>query len=369
MTTGYVWDERYAWHDPGGFAWSAPPGSLLEPYPHLESPESKRRFAHLVEVSGLLVHLERVPPREASDEDLLRVHTPGYVSSIRARSADPHGGDAGDGATRFARGGFEIARLAAGGAIAATEAVLAGRVSNAYALVRPPGHHALPSQGLGFCIFGNVAIAAEWARARHGVERVAVVDWDVHHGNGSQAVYESDPRTLTISVHQDGLFPLGSGPLTSRGTGPGEGYAINVPMPAGCGNAAYAAAIERVAVPALRAFRPDLLMVSSGFDASLHDPLGRQSVTAAGFRELARLVREAAEELCGGRLVLVHEGGYSPFYVPYCGLAVLEELSGVSTGVTDPRGEADAQPAQALQPWQEAAIEEAAGLARALTSP
>ncbi|MGH7868736.1 MAG: class II histone deacetylase [Candidatus Dormibacteraceae bacterium] len=367
MRTGYVWPEQFVGHNSEKFSPYALPGSLfVESYSNFESLESKIRLAHLVEASGLLKHLDPLTAQEAEDEDLLRVHKRLYIESIRAQSGRPEGGDAGDGHTRFAHGGFEIARLAAGGAITATAAVLEGRVQNAYALVHPPGHHALLHQGLGFCIFANLAIAAEWARTHYEIRRIAVVDWDVHHGNGTQAIYEQDPDTLTISLHQDRLFPMNSGLMNERGSGRGHGYAINIPLPAGSGNDAYIATIERVVAPALRVFQPELILVASGFDACLHDPLGRQMLTVSGFRALAQHLRELANELTGGRLVLIHEGGYSPHYVPYCGLAVMEALSGMETDTQDPRLEFAGHHAQLLQPWQEEVIDQAAQLATEL---
>lgn len=367
MTTGYVWHDRYVWHNTGTSFGSAPPWSGVQPYSHFESPESKARFNSLVRVSGLIDSLKQIPARYATKEDLLRVHSEEYVDSIKARS-DNGGSDGTLDGTPFGAGSYEIASLAAGGTIAATEAVLTGAVDNAYALVRPPGHHAVRDSALGFCIFGNVAIAIEWARAVHGVERVAVVDWDVHHGNGTQSMFEADPDVLNISFHQDRLFPYDSGLITEIGIGAGEGSVINVPLPAGSGDGAYIKALSDVAAPAIRAFTPDIILVSSGFDASALDPLGRMAVTSHGYRNMTEQLRDVAADVCGGRLVMSHEGGYSPVYVPYCGLAVLEALSGVSTGVADPVVSALAAPsptARVTAP-QKAVIDEAAALARRL---
>ncbi|MEU0272197.1 class II histone deacetylase [Streptomyces sp. NPDC006307] len=361
MTTAYVWHERYGWYDTGNFH---PPGAggSLPPHPHYDSPEPRTRLASLVEASGLARHLVRITPGEATREDLLRVHTAAYVDRI-ARASAAGGGDAGDGWTPFGPGAYDIAALAAGGAIAATEAVLTGQAHNAYALVRPAGHHALPDTGMGWCVFANIAVAVARARARHGLERVAVVDYDVHHGNGTQDIFASDPGVLTVSVHQDGLFPFDSGHRHERGGGTAADTVLNVPLPAGSGNGAYAAAFSRVVVPAVRAFVPDLIIVASGFDASAADPLGRMGVSARGYRDLATQLLELAEDLCGGRLVMCHEGGYSPVYVPYCGLAVLEAMSGHTTDIVDPYADFyDARPYQELTPWQTTAIEQAAAL-------
>ena len=218
-----------------------------------------------------------------------------------------------------------------GGVIEAVDAVLGGKVDNAYALVRPPGHHAERDTGRGFCIFGNVALAAMHALEARDIPRIAVVDWDVHHGNGTQAAFYGDPRALTISIHQDRNYPFDSGFLTERGEGAGMGYNINVPLPPGSGHEAYLATIERVVAPALRAHEPGLVLVGCGFDASVADPLGRQMCFSETYREMTRIVKSLAGELSGGRLVMAHEGGYSTAYVPGCGLAVLEELSGHRT--------------------------------------
>ena len=367
---GYVWHELFGWHDTGthvGYLGSNPRAGL-QPFAHFESAESKTRMHELLAVSGLLDALVRVPARPATDDEILRVHTVQHLNRIVTESGLPKGGDAGDGVSPFGRGGADIARLAAGAAIAATDAVLDGRVDNAYALVRPPGHHATPTTGMGFCIFNNLAIALRHAQSR-GVRRVAVVDWDVHHGNGTQDVFFADPDVLTISVHQDNLFPPASGALTERGTGQGGGYNINVPLPAVSGDGAYVDTVTRVVVPALRVFQPELIMVSCGFDAGAMDPLAQMMVTAAGFRALATAVADAAQELCGGRLVMVHEGGYSPVYVPFCGLAVVEVLAGKTTGIGDPFGPSiAAYGGQDLQPHQRALIDRAAGMVAAAAS-
>jgi acetoin utilization deacetylase AcuC-like enzyme len=369
MATGFAWHERYAWHDTGRWAGLVPSGGLVQPYIHVENSETKSRLAGLLEVSGLLDQLTRLKIVPATREDVLRVHTVRHLDRIEEQSATLHGGDAGDGWSPFGTGSYEIALLAAGGTIAATSAVLTGAVDNAYALVRPPGHHAERDRGIGFCIFNNVAVAIEWARANHGVERIAVVDYDVHHGNGTQEIFYSDPNTLTISVHQNRLFPSDSGMRSERGAGAGEGFALNVPLPAGSGNGAYVTVFERIVLPALQAFRPELIMVASGFDASINDPLGRMLVTASGYRQLTKLLMVAAAELCSGRLVMSHEGGYSAEYVPFCGMAVLEEMSGRTTEVEHPfAGSWDDLPGQELEPWQSHEIEGALALLPLLES-
>ncbi len=352
MATGLVFHELYLWHNTWNFAQVFPPGLTVQPGEHAENPETKRRFKNLIEVSGLVEHLKLLKPRPATEDELARCHGRAHIANIRSIS-DAGYGDASQ-LTPLGKGSYEIAALAAGGAIIAAEAVVTGAVKNAYALVRPPGHHASVNTGMGFCLFGNAAVAIRHVQQVHGVRRVAMVDWDVHHGNGTQAIFYEDPSVLTISLHQDNLFPPNSGSRDQRGKGAGVGANLNVPLPPGCGPAAYVEAFETVVTPALERFRPDLIVVPCGFDASGVDPLGRMMMTSLGYRDLTRRIMALAERLCGGRLLMTHEGGYSATHVPYCGLAVLEELSGIATGIEDPWlplmqawGQMDLQPHQA----------------------
>jgi acetoin utilization deacetylase AcuC-like enzyme len=332
--TGWVWHERYAWHDARGLLDSLGREAVFEPEPSLESGNTKRRLRNLIDASGLLDELIAIGPRAASDQELRSVHAAEYVNRVRADSSD-RGGDAG-GSSPFGRWTYEIAALAAGGCLAAVDAVLDQAVTNAYALVRPPGHHAGPAGGCGYCIFSNVALTAVHLRHARGLERVAIVDWDVHHGNGTQAAFWTDPGVLSISLHQEDLYPPGTGTAEEIGEGAGAGTTINLPLPAGSGRAAYLAALDRVVVPALQRFGPDFILVACGLDASMNDPLGRMNLTSECFALMTERVKRAAASLCEERLVLCHEGGYSSAYVPYCGLAVVECLAGVRTDVVDP---------------------------------
>lgn len=361
MTTGFVFHELYLWHNTGNAAMFYPSSLTVQPGEHAENPETKRRMKNLLEVSGLIDHLVNIKPRPATYDELARFHTRAHIEKIRSMSA-AGGGDASE-LTPFGAGSFEIAKLAAGGAIVALEAVLRGDVANAYALIRPPGHHAVADLGMGFCLFGNAPIAIHHGRAVHGLGRVAVVDWDVHHGNGTQAAFYDDPQTLTISLHADNLYPPNSGGLAERGAGAGFSYNLNVPLPPGSGDGAYLDAVKRVVLPALQRFKPDLIVVACGFDASAADPLGRMMVTSDGYRQMTALLMGQANELCSGRMMMTHEGGYSAHYVPYCGLAVLEQLSGISSGVIDPfLTQFQGFGQQGLQPHQSAAIDAAAAL-------
>ncbi|GAA3893147.1 class II histone deacetylase [Saccharothrix violaceirubra] len=355
MATGYVYHELYGWHDTGTHASLLPADSRrgLEPYRHYENPDAKRRVHELVVVSGLVDKLTRLQPRPATDEELLLVHTPEHLR--RLAQANDTGGDGGDGGTPFGRGSFDIARLAVGGVIRSVEAVLDRRVRNAYALVRPPGHHAVAASGMGFCLLANIAVAVQVARRRRRVGRVAVVDIDVHHGNGTQAAFWEDPDVLTISLHQDRVFPPNSGFVTERGAGKGFGYNLNLPLPPGTGVGGYLEAVRRVVVPALRRHKPDLVMVAAGFDANAQDPLARMMLTPRGYREIARQVVKAADELCDGRVVCAHEGGYAAAYVPFCALALIEVLAAVEKPYPDPFG-FDNMGQQELQPHQLTAI-------------
>lgn len=360
MATGFVWHESYAWHDTGTHAGFLPAdGKVIQPDTHGEDPETKRRFRNLLEMSGLWEQLVQIKPRMAEDEDILRVHTERHLRHVREVSNNG-GGDIGV-ITVCASGSYEIAMLSAGGVLAAVDAVLNGTVENIYALVRPPGHHAMPDEAQGFCLFSNAAIAGRYAMAKHGLEKVAFVDWDVHHGNGTEAAYWNDSQGLTISVHQDRFFPADRGLIEQNGEGPGEGYNINIPLPPGSGVGAYIAAFEKVVVPALQRFRPELIIVPSGFDAGALDPFGRNMMHSEGYGELTGILLGLAGDLCNGRLVLCHEGGYSRATVPFYGLAVMEKLSGISTEVSDPylemvRGFA----CQDLQLHQQAVIDRAA---------
>jgi acetoin utilization deacetylase AcuC-like enzyme len=373
MATGFVFHERYLWHDTGRRAGSfaADAAGWFEPDLRAsENAEGKRRIRGLLEVTGLLDQLVRLDPRPATVEEVCRFHERSYVERIMRASAE-QGGDAGDGWTSFGKGSYEVALLAAGGVITTVDAVIDGTVGNAFALVRPPGHHAMPDSGRGFCIFGNAAIAAHHALAERGLPRIAIVDWDVHHGNGTEAAFYEDPRVLTISLHQDRSVGSSSGSVDDCGRGAGLGYNINIPLPPGCGTGAYAYAFRSVVVPALEAFAPELIIIASGLDASVSDPLGRMMMTPKGYGELTSMMLDIADRLCGGRLVVEHEGGYSEALVPFCALAIVEQLAGIQTECRDTPLHLmlDEMGHQELQPHQQDAIDRVAPLAQRLMAP
>jgi acetoin utilization deacetylase AcuC-like enzyme len=312
MKTAFLCDERVFWHAGGNYAFTLPAGDLVQPMAGglPENPETKRRLRNLIEVTGLLRELDATGADPATTEDLRRVHPADYLARFKA--------------------------LSAGLAIEALARVLTGRARNAYALTRPPGHHCLPDRPNGFCLLANGAIAIEAARAHAPGLRVAVIDWDVHHGNGTEAIYAADPDVLTISLHQDRNYPTDTGHASVRGEGAGLGANLNIPLPPGTGHRGYLAAFERLVIPALTRFRPDAILVACGYDAAAVDPLGRMLATAETFAQLARRTLDAADHLCGGRVAMLHEGGYSEAYVPFCGHAVLAEMAGSAIAAPDP---------------------------------
>jgi acetoin utilization deacetylase AcuC-like enzyme len=229
-------------------------------------------------------------------------------------------------------GSYEIATLSAGCAITAVDVVVRGTAKNAYALTRPPGHHAMHDEGMGYCIFNNIVIAVKYAREILGVKKILVVDWDAHHGNGTEDTFISDSDVLFISLHQDGLDPIGRGLVSDCGKGVGEGFTINIPLPAGSGDATYKYAFEQIVMPHAQRFNPELVMVSAGQDGNIFDPLARMMLSVAGYRYMTRELMK----LTNGRVVCIHEGGYCPAYVPICTHGIIEELSRKETDVGDP---------------------------------
>ena len=354
--TGFICHESYFWHDTGNGALFLPPGGLVEVDVHSENPATKRRVKNLLERSGYINHLVCIAPREATVEEIQYYHSLDYINRVKELS-DGAGGDAGEFAI-VGKGSYEIALLSVGGALEAVDAVMQNKVQNVYALIRPPGHHAEKDKGMGFCLFNNVAIAAFYARKKYGLKRIMIIDWDVHHGNGTQSAFYDDPEVLFISIHQEGNYPPGSGPAEDTGEGEGNGFNINIPLPAGTGNAGYLYAIEKIIEPVADQFKPELVLVSAGQDPSVFDPLARMMVTSDGFYEIATRIKRIAERHCQGRLVACHEGGYSAAYVPFCTLRVIEALSGIESGVEDPFLIAThGMPVNVLQDNQKEAVE------------
>ncbi len=355
-STGFYWHERCFWHDPGAIGVFASPGEFLQPQPASESPESKRRLKNLLEVSGLIDELAVGKPPAATREDLERFHTPRYLDELETGSQRGWG-DAGDCAP-YTAGSLAAVRQSAGLAIAALDDVAAGRRRNASALCRPPGHHAEADRGRGFCLLGNIPVAIMRARARGQVRRVAVLDWDVHHGNGTQSAFYDEPDVFSVSIHQAGNYPLDTGGFDEWGGRDAMGSNLNLPLPPGCGIGAYRHAMQRLVLPALAAFRPELIVVACGYDACGKDPLGKMLLNSAAFAEMTVQLKALAEAICDGRLAMIHEGGYSEGYVPLCGHAVIATLAGSANRVHDPQNaEIAAWAYQACQPHQRELIE------------
>ncbi len=349
--TGFFCDERCFWHAGGSYALTAPVGGFVQPLAAgglPENPETKRRLKNLLEVTGLLRELDHRSAPPAPEDDLQRVHNLDYLQEFK-RISDAGGGELGE-RTPFGAGGYEIAALSAGLATAALRSVLTGGHQNAYALTRPPGHHCLPAKPMGFCLLANLAIAIEAALAAGETERVAVIDWDVHHGNGTEAIFRERGEVLTISLHQENNYPWTTGAATERGAGAGDGANLNIPLPPGGGHELYLDAMDRIVSPAVRRFRPDAILIACGYDASGVDPLSRMLASADTFRQMTRRVLDLADDLCGGRLMMAHEGGYSEAHVPFCGHAVLQEMAGSTIDAGDAFGAriAAQQPTTAL---------------------
>ncbi len=290
--TGYLLDTRFLDHDTGPR--------------HPERPERLTALAGLFAGKSAPA-LERIDAREASEEELLAIHSAAHVAAVAASAGRAH--TSFDPDTPASPGSFLAARLAAGGALALVDAVCEGRIDNGFAALRPPGHHAEATRPMGFCLFNNVAVAARHLIRRHGMRRVLVVDWDVHHGNGTQHSFYDSADVFYASLHQYPFYP-GTGAVGEIGHGAGEGTTLNLPMPAGSGDDDYFAALREVLLPVGRAFDPDFVLVSAGFDAHAADPLAGMRLSAAAFGEFTNALQGLADDCAGGRLALLLEGGY-----------------------------------------------------------
>jgi acetoin utilization deacetylase AcuC-like enzyme len=293
--TGLVYHPQYLEHDMGAG--------------HPESPDRLRAVVARLEYSGVLSRLVRIEPFPASDEWITQVHTVSYVETLKRR-APTSGRVSLDPDTSMSSGSLAAAYLAAGGAIAAADAIVAGSVEHAFCAVRPPGHHAEHDRAMGFRLFNNVAIAARYLQRRHAMARVLIVDWDVHHGNGTQHTFDNDPSVLFFSTHQYPFYP-GTGRATETGDGRGAGATINVPMNVGEGDDTYREVFQKVLLPAADAFQPDFVIVSAGFDAHKDDPLASMGLTEEGYADLTRMVVSIARRHSRGRLLSCLEGGYN----------------------------------------------------------
>ncbi|MBP1721221.1 MAG: histone deacetylase family protein [Deltaproteobacteria bacterium] len=309
--TGIVKDCRYLRHG-SEFTHPETPQRLASIYEMLDNPDMGWKFTG-------------IDAREATREELERVHLPAYIDRIAATAGeklfmlDPD--------TVTTPETYDVARLAAGGVMNAIDSVVSGETDNAFALVRPPGHHAQAAVAAGFCIFNNIAIGARDAIARHGMERILIVDWDLHHGNGTQEAFYEDREVLYVSTHQSPGYP-GTGGMSEMGRGAGLGYTLNIPLRGGADDALYVRLFSDILSPVALAFRPEIILVSAGFDPYIGDPLGEMRLTPEGFAALTRVLLNLAEATCGGRLVLILEGGYHILGLTKCVRAVLLELLG-----------------------------------------
>jgi acetoin utilization deacetylase AcuC-like enzyme len=292
--TGFVYHDLYLEH-------KTTPGH----------PESPRRLTAIIErlkASGLYAQLKQLAPEAAPLNWIETIHAPGYVK--RARDCCSQGEEYLDSPdVPISTKSYDAAVMAVGGVLCAVDLVMRGEVRNVFCAVRPPGHHAMRDMAMGFCIFNNVAIGAKYAQQKHGLSKVLIVDWDVHHGNGTQAAFYEDPNVLYFSVHRYPFYP-GSGSEAEKGRGKGLNYTINVPLSAGSGDSEFVNAFEQRLRPAAISFSPDFVLISAGFDAHENDTLGGMRVTTKGFGKLTKIVKQIAEQCCKGRLVSVLEGGY-----------------------------------------------------------
>jgi len=288
-------------------------------------PERPERIAVMIEMAEGLKrdHLQIRAPREATRDEIALCHRPAYIDVV-ARTSQLDRFDF-DPDTHTSRESYRTALLAAGGVLTAVEAVLAGAAENAFALVRPPGHHALPSRAMGFCFFNNVAIATEWLIRNKGLRRVMVIDWDLHHGNGTQDMFYDSAEVLYTSTHQFPHYP-GTGSMQEVGAGAGLGFTVNAPLPAEYGDAEYLRVFDELIMPIGRAFKPEFIMVSAGFDCHWRDPLGEMQVTESGFEQMMRRIKRLAAECCGGKIVAALEGGYNLEAIANSGAAVIDEM-------------------------------------------
>lgn len=292
--TGLVYHSAYLGHDMGAG--------------HPESPDRLRAIMQRLEQGGTAARLTRIEPRAAEDEWITQIHEPSYLAMLKSH-APANGRVSLDPDTSMSPGSLTAAYLAAGGALAAVDAIMSTDVDHVFCAVRPPGHHAEAGRAMGFCLFNNVAIAARYVQQKHGLARVLIVDWDVHHGNGTQHSFEADPSVLYFSTHQYPHYP-GTGRATERGKGAGEGFTINVPMEAGEGDEEYRAVFQKSLVPAADAFKPEFVIISAGFDAHRDDPLASMGLTEEGYADLTGIVAGIATRHAQGRILSSLEGGY-----------------------------------------------------------
>jgi acetoin utilization deacetylase AcuC-like enzyme len=332
-----VFDERF-------LDYHAPPGmfdATSSPYlgKQIDQPEGSDRILNTVSTlknSVLNNRIHWLSPIDATDEQILMFHTPEYLNRLADAQKEANYFTA---STYMVKDGMSFIRLSAGAAIVAAEQVVQGATKIGYAISRPPSHHAQPDEADGYCFVNGVGLAAHHALA-NGFKRVAVIDWDVHHGNGTQAGFYDRSDVLTISMHMDhgswGSTHLQTGDVSEMGTGEGEGYNINLPLPFGAGDATYDSLFRRCIQPTIEKFAPDLIVIANGQDANQFDPNGRQCLTMAGFYSMAKQVRAMADAHTQGKIVMTQEGGYNPTYAPFCAYAVAAGMLNQPMEMVDP---------------------------------
>ncbi|MCA1961587.1 MAG: histone deacetylase [Desulfomonile sp.] len=308
--TGIVRDPIYLRHDMGSY--------------HPESPQRLEAIYGMIDRNASEFRLKEVPVRSASIDEIGSNHSRHYIQKIASTAGHDHMYLDPD--TSTSADSWDAAIKAVGGLLNLVDEVVNGNVRNGFALVRPPGHHAEWDRAMGFCLFNNVAIAARHAIEKHGMKRIAIVDWDLHHGNGTQRSFYEDKRVLFISTHQYPHYP-GSGAVRETGRGEGEGYTVNIPLAAGAGDTEYLAVFHTIVSPVLKSFKPELILVSAGFDAHERDPLGGMELSDSGYDQLLRVLMHRAAELCSERIVLTLEGGYNLQALRDSVRAVLRRLS------------------------------------------
>jgi acetoin utilization deacetylase AcuC-like enzyme len=292
---------------------------------HPESPQRIEAIYNMLERPEMVGRFATIEPRLADKAEILLVHSPAYLKKVAATATRAYTALSPD--TIASSGSYEAARLAVGGLLQAVTKVGSGCYANAFALVRPPGHHAEVNRAMGYCLFNNAAVAAAYARKVLGMARVLILDWDVHHGNGTQHIFEMDNSVLFFSIHQYPHYP-GTGSFTETGLGRGEGFTVNLPLARGYGDSEYASILHALLPPMAAEFKPDIIIVSAGFDPHEKDPLGNMRLSLAGFAALTRCLMEIADACCDGRIVMVLEGGYDIRTIGDNVKAVLDELSG-----------------------------------------
>lgn len=320
MSTAYLIDDRFLLHDD---------------FEHPENAERLRVIMRALDSSGLRNELTQLEPRAATIDEIQGVHHAKMLDHTQRMAM--FGGGLLNPDTYIVQESWDAATLAAGAVTRAVEAVVGGEARNAFALVRPPGHHATPSTAMGFCLINNVAVAAHVARTKLGLDRVAIIDWDTHHGNGTQDIFYNDPSVLYISSHTYPFYP-GSGHWREQGAGAGAGATLNIPLPAHTGDATFTRAYDELVVRAVRRFDPQLIIVSAGYDCHWRDPLAPMLMSVTGYARLAQIVYALADEVCAGRLVCALEGGYDLLALAASVVATFRVLQGRFDQIHDPLG-------------------------------